>query len=68
MDRTVGFLGFIFDVGGLMANLAVIPWGRVVDIRQDLRDGAKSQAEGGTGMADIWYEWCLKNVAPYMES
>lgn len=51
-----------------LTDIKVIPWGRTSDIRADLSNGAKSTADGGTGMAEKWYTWCLETVAPFMKT
>lgn len=45
----------------------VIPWGRFARIREDIEKGAKSAEEGGNGLGKIWYEWCMEQVAPFMQ-
>ncbi|KAH8668580.1 short-chain dehydrogenase [Xylariales sp. PMI_506] len=44
----------------------VAPWGRFSDIREDLMLGAKSEAEGGTGIARQFWEWTEEQVKPYI--
>jgi len=44
----------------------VQPWGRIVDIRADLAKGAKSEAEGGTGVAEKFWAWTEEQVKPYL--
>ena len=45
----------------------VIPWGRFQALRSDLQLGSRLAAEGGSGMAEKWYDWCLEQVKPYMK-
>jgi hypothetical protein len=47
-------------------TVAAIPWGRLAKIREDIDNGSRSVQEGGTGMAEKWYDWCLERVEPYM--
>ncbi|KAI1144376.1 short-chain dehydrogenase [Hypoxylon sp. FL0543] len=44
----------------------IIPWGRFSDIRADVLQGSKPQAEGGTGIAEKFWEWTEEQVKPYM--
>jgi retinol dehydrogenase 12 len=46
--------------------LIVWPWGRIVSIRADLDAGAKSEAEGGTGIAEKFWEWSEEQIKPYV--
>lgn len=43
----------------------VAPWGRVIDTRKDFALASKSEAEGGTGNASKFWDWCEKEAAPY---
>jgi NAD(P)-dependent dehydrogenase (short-subunit alcohol dehydrogenase family) len=45
----------------------VVPWGRLHPApRGDLLDALKSEAEGGTGRAREFWEWCERQTADYM--
>ncbi|RFU79744.1 short-chain dehydrogenase [Trichoderma arundinaceum] len=44
----------------LYPAINVIPWGRFAKIRSDLDEGSRSISEGGTGIAEKWYDWCLE--------
>ncbi|KAJ3481616.1 hypothetical protein NLG97_g7775 [Lecanicillium saksenae] len=44
----------------------VIPFGRFSFIRSDIEQGSRLEAEGGTGMGKIWYDWCIEQVKTYM--
>jgi retinol dehydrogenase 12 len=44
---------------------AVVPWGRIVQIKQALVNGSKPEAEGGTGVAQKFWDWCEEQVRPY---
>ena len=50
-----------------MANelSSVVPWGRFMHIRKDLVDASKTKEEGGTGIAERFWEWTEKQVKPY---
>ncbi|KAL7626539.1 short-chain alcohol dehydrogenase [Parahypoxylon ruwenzoriense] len=44
----------------------IVPWGRFSDIRQDLKEGSKPPSEGGTGIAQQFWEWSEEQVKPYV--
>lgn len=44
----------------------VLPWGRIGKIRSDLELGTLPESEGGTGMAERWFDWCLDQVRPFL--
>ncbi len=44
----------------------VQPWGRIMAIRADLQKGAKSEAEGGTGIGEKFWAWSEEQVKPYL--
>ncbi|KAK5993736.1 Short-chain dehydrogenase/reductase [Cladobotryum mycophilum] len=60
------FSGLSPDVTLEHSGTYVIPFGRLASIRADLKNGSLSVSEGGTGMAEKWYGWCLEQVKPYM--
>ena len=44
----------------------VIPWGRIhPSPRKDLLDATKSEQDGGTGLADKFWEYCEQQTAEY---
>lgn len=45
---------------------AVAPWGRVMAIRKDLVAASKSEAEGGTGNAEKWWDWNEEQVKMFV--
>lgn len=45
---------------------AVIPFGRIYSIREDMVYATKSEAEGGTGGTGKFWEWSEKQVAAYL--
>jgi retinol dehydrogenase-12 len=47
-------------------KITVQPWGRFVAIRDDLAAGAKSEAEGGTGVAEKFWTWTEEQVKAYL--
>ncbi|KAH8895488.1 NAD(P)-binding protein [Thozetella sp. PMI_491] len=44
----------------------VVPWGRVNPIRKDLLAATKTKAEGGSGIAEKFWEWTEDQVRPYL--
>jgi hypothetical protein len=50
----------------LTSHSTVQPWGRIVSVRQDLQEGAKSEAEGGSGIAEKFWEWTEEQIRPYL--
>ncbi len=49
----------------LLTQSVVQPWGRIVGIRKDLEAGSKAEAEGGTGVAEKFWEWSEKQVKSF---
>jgi len=44
----------------------VVPWGRFMKLRKDLVQGSKSEAEGGTGIAEKFWEWNEEQIKPFL--
>jgi retinol dehydrogenase-12 len=44
----------------------IAPWGRVVNPRDDIVSGMKRVSEGGTGIAEKFFEWCDKETEQYV--
>ncbi|PNP42054.1 hypothetical protein THARTR1_11201 [Trichoderma harzianum] len=42
------------------------PWGRFSSQRPDLVEGSKSEDEGGTGIAERFWDWSEEQVNPFM--
>ncbi|RFU31732.1 hypothetical protein B7463_g4599, partial [Scytalidium lignicola] len=61
-------------VGGLSPNLTVetnagdylIPWGRVAVLKKEIAEGVKSKADGGTGLAEKFFDWCKLETQKYL--
>ncbi|KAI1505572.1 hypothetical protein F5X99DRAFT_405054 [Biscogniauxia marginata] len=43
----------------------IVPWGRFADIRKPLYLGSKPQSEGGTGIAQKFWEWSEEQTSPF---
>lgn len=46
--------------------ILVVPWGRFMKIRSDLVAASKSKAEGGTGIAESFWEWNEEQVKSFV--
>ncbi|KAI1344137.1 hypothetical protein F5Y15DRAFT_410988 [Xylariaceae sp. FL0016] len=44
----------------------IIPWGRISNIRKDLLEGSKPESEGGSGIAQKFWEWSEAQTSPYL--
>ncbi|KAI2609925.1 NAD(P)-binding protein [Hypoxylon fragiforme] len=44
----------------------VVPWGRYMDVRKDMKEATKSKEEGGTGIASAFWDWNEEQIRPYM--
>jgi retinol dehydrogenase-12 len=43
----------------------VIPWGRLGEVPPHIAKGMKSTTEGGTGLAEKFWEWCERETKPF---
>lgn len=49
-----------------LTGTPVFPWGRLgPEIRKDLVLAQKSEKEGGTGIAEKFWDWCDQQVKTY---
>lgn len=60
------FAGLSPDVSLKTSGAWIQPWGRFDTIRSDLQRGSKSRAEGGTGIAEDFWEWSEEQIKPYI--
>ncbi|KAK8055585.1 short-chain dehydrogenase [Apiospora rasikravindrae] len=44
----------------------VVPWGRFMSIRHDLKEGSRLKEEGGTGIAKEFWDWNEAQVRSYV--
>ena len=44
----------------------VVPWGRFGEIPDHIEKGLKPRADGGTGTADQFWNWCERETKPYV--
>ncbi|KAH8807806.1 hypothetical protein F5884DRAFT_704123 [Xylogone sp. PMI_703] len=59
------FAGLSPDVTLDKSGAWLQPWGRFDAQRSDLETGSRSKAEGGTGMAESFWEWSEEQVKQY---
>lgn len=43
----------------------VYPWGRFGDLPVGIEEAIKSEAEGGSGVADKFIAWCDRETEPF---
>ena len=43
----------------------IIPWGRMMEPRADLRNAMKGKDEGGAGTAAAFWDWCETQTSKY---
>ncbi|KAL6835567.1 short chain dehydrogenase reductase [Trichoderma sp. SZMC 28015] len=60
------FAGLAPEVTLEKSGAWIQPWGRFSSQRPDLVEGSKSKAEGGTGIAEKFWEWSEEQVKPFM--
>jgi retinol dehydrogenase 12 len=44
----------------------VMAWGRIADLPEDIIQGAKSNAEGGTGAKEKFFEYCNREINGFL--
>lgn len=44
----------------------IMPWGRLMTLRSDVQRGVTREEEGGAGTAKKFWDWCEKEVEPYL--
>jgi retinol dehydrogenase-12 len=50
----------------LADHYSVVPWGRFMEIREDLFAASKAVAEGGTGIAQKFWQWNEEQIRPFL--
>ncbi|TVY91721.1 putative oxidoreductase [Lachnellula willkommii] len=60
------FAGLSPEVTPARNGAWIQPWGRFAELRQDVVDSIKSEAEGGTGVAARFWEWNEEQVKAYL--
>ncbi|RFU24942.1 hypothetical protein B7463_g11391, partial [Scytalidium lignicola] len=59
------FAGLSPDVTVEKNGAWIGPWGRFVPLRQDIEKGALPESEGGTSIAQKFWDWCEEQVKQY---
>ncbi|KAL9107244.1 MAG: hypothetical protein Q9227_007868 [Pyrenula ochraceoflavens] len=59
------FAGLSPEAGMEKTGAWIAPWGRFVDMRQDIVASGKEEGEGGTGLARKFWEWSEEQVKQY---
>ena len=49
-----------------LLTFTVVPWGRFAPLRADLEASSKSEAEGGTGIGNKFWEWSEDQVKSFL--
>lgn len=63
---TALFSGLSTDIGLERNGCYVVPWGRVAEeIRKDLADATKTEEDGGTGKAALFWDFCHERTVDY---
>ena len=60
------FAGLSPDITSMASGCYIIPRGRVGYLKENLAASLKPEAEGGTGVAKRFYEWCENETRQYM--
>ncbi|KAL7935409.1 short-chain dehydrogenase [Trichoderma chlorosporum] len=60
------FAGLSSDVTLERSGAWILPWGRFGVQRRDLVEGSKSKTEGGTGIAERFWDWSEEQVKPFV--
>jgi retinol dehydrogenase-12 len=50
----------------LLIQILVVPWGQIGSQREDIEQSIKSKAEGGTGVAEEFWDWTEEQVKLYL--
>jgi len=59
------YAGFSPDVQFKHNGGFIIPWGRHGKLPDHISIGFKAKEEGGTGLSKQFWEWCVKETAPF---
>ncbi|EKD18224.1 uncharacterized protein L3040_007605 [Drepanopeziza brunnea f. sp. 'multigermtubi'] len=60
------FAGLSTDISMKNNGSFVEPWGKLVSARKDIEQGSKPKEEGGTGVAQDFWDWTEEQVAQYL--
>lgn len=59
------FAGLSETLGLKDSGSFIVPWGRVGTFRADIAEAIKTKAEGGTGKAEAFWDWCERESAAF---
>ena len=59
------FAGWSDEITASQNGAFIVPWGQVGNLRADLITGQKPESEGGTGVAQKFWEYCEKETKQY---
>lgn len=59
------FAGLSGRISSSNNGVWVIPWGEIATPRKDIDEARKLQAEGGSGIAEQFWDWCEQQVTAY---
>ncbi|QPC79116.1 hypothetical protein HYE68_009868 [Fusarium pseudograminearum] len=62
------FAAFSEEITIENSGIWVVPWGRFMPIRPDVQKGALPESEGGTGMAEFFWNWSEEQIKPYFST
>jgi retinol dehydrogenase-12 len=60
------YAGFSPDVTAKDNGGHLMAWGRKSYLPKEIADGLKSKSEGGIGSADKFFDYCDKEVKPFL--
>jgi len=60
------YAGFSPEVTAKENGRHLMAWGRKASLPKDIEDGLKSKSEGGTGAAEKFFEYCDREVKPFL--
>ncbi|RYP10839.1 hypothetical protein DL764_000391 [Monosporascus ibericus] len=59
------FAGLSPDVAERDNNAWIVPWGRFGSLRKDIGDACKTKEDGGSGIAQQFWDWSENELKPY---
>ncbi|KAI0195905.1 hypothetical protein F4808DRAFT_326866 [Astrocystis sublimbata] len=60
------FAGLAPEVSMERTGAWIVPFGRFMGIRKDLKEATRTQTEGGTGVAERFWEWTEAQIEPFL--
>lgn len=59
------YAGWSADISPALSGSYVLPWGRVGVYRRDIASALRGKADGGTGGAERFWDWCEKETKAF---